>query len=124
MVIEKFREQIERLRRTFGVNTYPAERVNMFWECFKGFSDSYLEKAVTHFILQRKKAPMHDELLGYLNLLEKKERKPNNIGLRSETHAYCDNKFCGKRFLFVGFLPDLDERVLCPECKGKEVNHE
>lgn len=82
---EKFDEQMARLKNIWP-NVYSSERVKIFWECYKKLPDSFIERAVTYFVLNSRKAPMHSDFERQFNICETKDsarRAQSNGNLNS-----------------------------------------
>ncbi len=61
---EVFRNQIERLKKTFGPTFYPDERLFLFWRELQIFPDQLFVEAVDALISDSRFPPLLQELLG------------------------------------------------------------
>lgn len=53
-----FKEQMERVRQTWGIGNYPDERAKLIWQAFKDAPDHWWKAVVNDFIGNRRAAPM------------------------------------------------------------------
>lgn len=58
-----FQAQAERLRKNWGANFYPEERLKIFWQKLGGMPDHWFQSVCTDFIANLRMAPMLKEFL-------------------------------------------------------------
>lgn len=73
MDLDHFRKQAARLRAQWR-SSYSDERLNLFWKCFKHEENEVFADAVTDLILNRRQAPMLEELTQAVEEAKKRVR--------------------------------------------------
>lgn len=83
MTLQAFAAQMERLKETFGTNSYKGERNKLIFNAVKNQSDGWMELAVTHFIGTRRQAPLLTEFIEELEDSKTRERQYDRSGVGS-----------------------------------------
>lgn len=104
MEIEKFRDQVKRLKRVYGDSSYPDDRIDILWDKIKNKSGVVFREAVDKFISERKTAPMIPEIMETFAFLEKTENPAQNKAEQEGPYTPFTPKERGAMFAMISHM--------------------